>query len=784
MSSPTGRIRVVTPPRKRGWRRLFSIKAWLLVLSLGVLAVAAVVAVAYVLVDVPDPNSDARSQTSIVYFADGKTEMARISAVDREAVPLSEVPETMRHAILAAEDRSFYENPGISLTGIGRAVWAMVSGGPTQGGSTITQQYVKNYFLTQDQTFSRKGKELVISLKIEQELTKDEILRDYLNTIYFGRGAYGIQAASRAYFDKPASELDLAESAFLASVVRGPSLYDPANGAKAKKSVAARMDYVLDGMVEEGWLSTARRGRVRFPEVQDPKPRREKSGPNGYLVQMVKDELVAKVGLSPDEVDMGGLRITTTIDQQRQTDAIRAVENNLPTPRVRTGLVSLKPGDGAIMALYGGANATTQPYNAATQAQLQGGSTFKVFTLVAALEKGIATTSSYDGNSPRYFEAFKGGGNPSGRVQNYGDASLGWIDLRTATAKSANTVYAQLNVDVGPQRTVDAAVRMGLPQDTLGLDDNPANVFGTASPHVIDMAKAYATLAAGGVRAEPYIIRKVEPAEGVADSIDPYTAQPVTEQVLDKDVVADTVDAMRQVVLRGTAQKAQAIGRPAAGKTGTTDENRAVWFDGFTPDVATAVGMYLPDAQGNAVPMRGAGLGSGVTGGSYPVDVWTSYMRRAVEGTPYTDFPGRAGVGREDSPSEEETSAPEPSQPEQTEEWPSPTPTPEETTPGETWSPTDVPGDPATSDDGFGDEPGDGSQGGQGDPGGDPDQGGQGDAPAGDGGDAAGDAAGDGEGDAYGIAPPEDTTWWKREHAWGRPATREPAFAVLAASAT
>lgn len=700
MSSPSGRIRVVTPPRKRGWRRLFSIKAWLLAMSLGVLLVAAAVAVAYMLVDVPDPNSVARSQTSILYYADGKTEMARISAVDREAVPLSEVPETMQHAILAAEDRSFYENPGVSVTGIGRAVWAMLSGGPTQGGSTITQQYVKNYFLTQDQTFSRKGKELIISLKIEQELSKDEILRDYLNTIYFGRGAYGIQAASRAYFGKPASDLDLAESAFLASVVRGPGYYDPANGAKAKKNVAARMDYVLDGMVEQGWLSSARRGRVRFPEVLEPKQRSAKSGPNGYLVQMVKDELVAKVGLTQEQVDMGGLRVTTTIDQQRQRDAILAVENNLPTPKVRTGLVSIKPGDGAIMALYGGANAVTQPYNAATQAQLQGGSTFKIFTLVAALEKGVSTSTGYDGNSPRYFDAFRGGDNPNGRVQNYGDASLGWIDLRTATAKSCNTVYAQVNVDVGPQRTVDAAVRMGLPQDTLGLDDNPANVFGTASPHVIDMAKAYATLASGGVRAEPYIIRKVEAVEGVSDTIDPYTAQPVTEQVLDKDVVADTVDAMRQVVERGTAQKAQAIGRPAAGKTGTTDENRAVWFDGFTPDIATAVGMYLPDAKGNAVPMRGAGLGSGVTGGSYPVDVWTAYMRRAVEGTPYTDFPPRAGIGRSDGGQEEPSPSTEPTQPEQTEEWPpAESPTPSDTpTPVETWSPTDVPLPPVTED--------------------------------------------------------------------------------------
>lgn len=690
MSSPSGRVRVVRQPRRPWWRRIFSLKLWLLVISLGVLLGAGLAAAAYTMVDIPDPNEAAQTQTSIVYFADGKTEMARMSAVDRESVPLEQIPEHMRQAILAAEDRSFYDNPGVSITGIGRAVWAMVSGGPTQGGSTITQQYVKNYFLTQDQTISRKVRELVISLKVEQELSKDEILRDYLNTIYFGRGAYGIQAASRAYFDKSSSDLDLAESAFLASVIRGPSLYDPAEGAEERKNVEKRMNYVLDGMVEQGWLSAQRRRGVDFPDVREPKKERRKSGPNGYLVQMVRDELVAKVGLTPEQVDMGGLRITTTIQQDKQTAAIRAVENNLPTAGVRTGLVSLKPGDGAIIALYGGSNFQEQPYNAATQAQLQGGSTFKVFTLVAALQEGISTRQTFDSSSPRYFDEFRGGGNESGRVQNYGDADLGWIDLRTATAKSSNTAFAELNLEIGPEKMVDAAVKMGLPQDTLGLDTNPANVFGTASPHVIDMARAYATLAAGGVRADPYIISQVT---GVDQRFDTYRASPVTQQVLEPDVVADAVDAMEQVVKRGTAQKAQAIGRPAAGKTGTTDENRAVWFDGFTPDIATAVGMYLPDAEGNATPMRGAGLGSGVTGGSYPVDVWTSYMRRAVEGTQWQDFPQRAGIGDGDQGVVDEAPAPAP---EQTDEWGGgqETPSPLESEPSQeptvSWTPTDV----------------------------------------------------------------------------------------------
>ncbi|MDO5627383.1 MAG: transglycosylase domain-containing protein [Mobilicoccus sp.] len=701
MSSPTRRVRVVTP-RKRGWRRLFSLRLWLALFSLVVLMGAGVAAAAYTLVDIPDPNEAAQSQTSIIYYADGQTEMARVSAVDREAVELDVVPLHMQRAMLAAEDRNFYDNPGFSITGLGRAVWATLTGGPVQGGSTITQQYVKNYFLTQDQTLTRKARELVISLKVEQELSKDEILRDYLNTIYFGRGAYGIQAASRAYFGKTVDQLDVAESAVLSSVIRGPSLYDPAMGEDAQRNLEGRVDYVLAGMVEQGWLTEQERTAVQMPEIREPRQGEEKSGPNGYVVQLVKDELAYKVGLTPEQIDMGGLRITTTIEQDKQQAAIRAVENNLPAAGVRTGLVSLKPGDGAIMALYGGRNFREQPYSAATQAQLQGGSTFKVFTLVAALEEGISTRRSFDANSPRYFEAFRGTGNESGRVQNYNDQSLGWIDLRTATARSANTPYAELNIEIGPEKMVETAVKLGLPQDTLGLADNPANVFGTASPRVIDMAKAYATLAAGGVRAEPYLIKE---AHGVDERFSTYIASPVTRRVIEEDVAADAVDAMRQVVLRGTAQRAQNINRPAAGKTGTTDENRAVWFDGFTPDIATAVGMYLPDEDGNAIPMRGAGLGRGVTGGSYPVDVWTAYMRVAVEGTEWQDFPERTGIGdRQWRPAPRPEPTPEPTR----EYTPEPEPTETETAePEVTWEPTDVPLDPDPAPEDEGDTGGD-----------------------------------------------------------------------------
>ncbi|MDO5712311.1 MAG: transglycosylase domain-containing protein, partial [Micrococcales bacterium] len=465
------------PQGRRGfWRRLFSWKGILgLILGLVLLGLATF-AVAYLLIPVPDPNERAQAQTSIIYYADGKTEMARFAQVNRESVPLEQVPLPVQRAMLAAEDRSFYDNPGFSPTGIGRALWAAVTGGQRQGGSTITQQYVKNYFLTQDQTVGRKLRELIISVKVEQQLSKEAILQDYLNTIYFGRGADGIQAASRAYFGQDVKTLDVAQGALLASVIRAPSLYDPSLGAEQKQNAEQRFAYVLDGMVEQGWLSAAQRRTAAFPKVLDPKPRSSASGPNGYLVAMVKSELASKIGLSDAEIDRGGLRITTTVLRKNQTAAIEAVEQKRPSggkaDDVRVGLASVKPGDGAILALYGGKNFATQPYNAATQAQLQAGSTFKVFTLVGALEKGISTKTPFDGSSPQYFSEFRGGGNANGRVTNFGGESFGFLSVRDALAKSVNTIFAQLNIRVGPQATVNAAVKLGLPANTLGLADN------------------------------------------------------------------------------------------------------------------------------------------------------------------------------------------------------------------------------------------------------------------------------------------------------------------------
>src|SRR3954466_6732145 len=323
--------------------------------------------IAYQQTSIPQPNQLANKQVSIVYYSDGKTELDRIAVQDgnRESVPLSKVPKFVQDAHIAAEDRTFYQNNGISVGGILRAVKTSVTGEAQVGGSTITQQYVKNYFLTQDRTISRKAREILISIKIDGQLSKSEILEKYLNTIYYGRGAYGIQSAAKAYFGKDVSKLTVGEGAVLAAVINAPSLYDPANGAAAKANLTKRYAYVLDGMVQEGWLSAAERAKyTELPKIQAYKGNKFSSGPNGYITAQVKRELVS-TGLSEQDIDNSGLRIVTTIDKKAQNAAVAAMKDNLPK-KVTGGLVAVRPGDGAVVAMYGGADYSKSQYNTST----------------------------------------------------------------------------------------------------------------------------------------------------------------------------------------------------------------------------------------------------------------------------------------------------------------------------------------------------------------------------------------------------------------------------------
>jgi membrane peptidoglycan carboxypeptidase len=580
-------------------------------------------ALGYALVNVPSPSTISLAQAATVYYSDGKTPLGEVGARNRESVPLSQVPKSVQHAVLAAEDRNFYSEPGVSPLGILRAALVDIRHLDfVEGGSTITQQYVKNAYLTHERTISRKAKEFFIAIKIGRTHSKDQILQDYLNTIYFGRGAYGIQAASKAYFDKDVSALSPAEGAVLAASIQAPSYLDPAAHPKAAKD---RWNYVLNGMVKEGWMSAADRATATYPTDVVPIGRsRGLAGPNGYLVASVESELEAH-GISENEVNRGGLKIVTTFDKASQDAAVNAVTSLVGAGKVpadvRTALVAVAPGTGNVRAMYGGSDYLTRPFNDATQSIPPMGSTFKPFVLAAALKSGIPLSATFKGRSPLTIAVHK-------YVNDSGE-QFGNINLITATAHSVNTVFVQLGVKVGLDKVIDAAHAAGLPESTK-LSRNASMLLGSDSTHPIDEAAAYATFAAGGIYAKPHVVEKVTDAGG--DVI--YQAKPQRTKAFAPDVAADVSYALQQVVKSGTGTAA-AINRPAAGKTGTTSGNVSAWFTGYVPQLSTAVAMF----RDNNAPLQGIAGYSQIYGGTVPARIWSAFMKGALVNTKPVPFP-------------------------------------------------------------------------------------------------------------------------------------------------
>ncbi|MBA2768142.1 MAG: penicillin-binding protein, partial [Sporichthyaceae bacterium] len=519
-------------------RYLPSFGQFLVLAGVGFLVGVAAVGVGYAATSIPRPNELVSAQATIVYFDNGRTEIGRFGEQNRIIIPLAQVPDHVQKAVLAAEDRSFYENRGISPTGIVRAFWNNLRGNSTQGGSTITQQYAKNAFLSQERTYKRKLKEFFISVKLARRDDKDEILADYLNTIYFGRGAYGIETAAQTYFGKPARELTVEEGAVLASVIRSPANYDPEDDAERLQS---RFDYVLDGMVTKGWLSEGERAGLEVPPLAE--ARKPRGGPNFYLLDAVRRELKVQ-GFTDQDIDLGGLRVVSTFDRRSQRAAVRAVRQERPTENARNvhiGLSAVEPGTGAVIAMYGGDEAGE--LNEATQARVQPGSSFKPFALAAALEDDVSLRSTFEGNSPL---ALPGTDKEVGNEfdNDYGSA----VDLVTAARESINTAFVDLTLEIGPRRVLEAAVAAGIPEDTPGLEPNAVIPLGTASVRNIDMASAYATFAAQGETAPWYVVQEVRGANGGTR----YQADPDPSRAFDEDVVADVSYALQQVVQGGT----------------------------------------------------------------------------------------------------------------------------------------------------------------------------------------------------------------------------------------
>lgn len=598
-----------------------------LVLLLGAIATS-VFAVALARTNVPTPNELATSEATIVYYADGKNEVGRLGEATRRSVTLDDIPVDVQQAVLAAEDRDFYNHGGISPIGIARAAFNNVTGGNTQGGSTITQQYAKIAYLSQDRTWTRKINEALLAFKLETVVSKDQILEDYLNTIYFGRNANGIEAASIAYFGKNVNELDYTEGAVLASVIKSPSTFALDENIK---ELRGRWNYVLDSMVETGALSQKQRDSAAFPEILPLKQGDRLGGQVGYLLTAVEQQLLAQ-GFDEEEIQRGGLTVISSFDRRAQRAAQRAVKNNGPesgTEGLRIGLAAVRPGTGEVLAMYGGSDFIKDQINNATRPFAQAGSTFKPFALAAALEQGVPLQSLWNGDSPSTVNGYT--------FSNYGDNSYGTVSLLQATELSINSAYVELEADIGVGSVAEAALGAGIPADTPGMNLDSLDltfVLGTASPSGLNVATAYATFADGGTRTGNTFITKVTGSNG--GLLYEYEAESVP--VFDADI-ANTVNyALQKVVTAGTAKAAQALGRPAGAKTGTTDDNKSAWFAGYTPQIAAAVLMAKEDAEGIPISMSGTGGLRTVTGGSFPAAIWTAFMKDALKKEPIVEF--------------------------------------------------------------------------------------------------------------------------------------------------
>ncbi|WP_327142811.1 transglycosylase domain-containing protein [Nocardia sp. NBC_01327] len=595
---------------------------------------------AYWSAEIPDPAAVQTNQIATILAADGTSVIAKVVPPEgnRIPVPLTDVPEPVRLAMLSAEDRNFYSNPGFSTAAFARAARDNLLGKEDAGGgSTITQQYVKNAFLSSERTLSRKMRELIISAKMSREWSKDDILAAYLNTIYYGRGAYGISAAAKAYFGKPVPELTVAEGAVLASVVRTPSLLDPETHLD---QLRARWTYVLDGMVTMGALTRNDRAAVQFPVIvpatgiDDSIPR----GPEGLIRTQVLRELRSS-GISEQELNTGALQIITTIDARAQQAALNAVGNVMggQPGELRTAVVSVDPRSGAVRAYYGGPDGIGMDF---AQAPLQTGSAFKTFAVLAALQQGITMSYPLD-SAPVTVNGEK--------IQNVGGESCGTCPLSEAFKRSLNTSFYRLTQSLfeGPKAIANAAHQAGIPDQIPGVagkslsEDGaaplPAIVLGAYSVRPIDMASAYATIGASGTYRAPYFVQKVTTGDGrvlLDRGADPQQG----EQRIQASV-ADTVSQAMLPIAAYSNNHNLAAGRPSAAKTGTTQlgdtgQNKDAWMVGFTPSLSTAVWVGTEQSQ----PIHTA-RGSAIYGSGLPSDIWKQTMDGALDGTPIEQFP-------------------------------------------------------------------------------------------------------------------------------------------------
>ncbi|MFI9411969.1 transglycosylase domain-containing protein [Nocardia gamkensis] len=639
------------PPRSRAER----IRRLLLALFILFGVVPALLSVlAYWSAEIPDPNAVQSNRIATIFASDSSTVLAKIVPPDgnRTPVPLSDVPRPVRDAVLSAEDRNFYTNPGYSTSGFLRAARDNLLGKDNAGGgSTITQQYVKNAFLGSERTVTRKMRELIIAAKMARQWSKDDILAAYLNTIYYGRGSYGIAAAAKVYFGKQVDQLTLAEGAVLAALIRTPSILDPETHLADLK---ARWRYVLDGMVEMGALAPGDRDATVFPpiipltQIPDDNVTR---GPEGLIRNQVVREL-RDSGISERDLNKGALQITTTIDTRAQQAVLGAVRDRLGAqpPELRAAVVSIDPRSGAVRAYFGGYDGIGFDF---AQAPLQTGSAFKVFAAIAAQQQSIPLSRVLD-SSPVTDRGT--------RITNVDGESCGKCTMAEALKRSLNTSFYRLTMTMfdGPQAIADAAHAAGIPEELPGVPGKtltedggrPLNgiVLGQYSVRPIDMASAYATIGASGVYHRPYFVQRVVTGDGRV-LLDRGPDQQVGEQLpegkqsIPRKIAENTTAAMLPIAAYSNGH-ALKNNRPSAAKTGTTqlgtsDLNKDAWMIGYTPSLSTAVWIGTEQSQ----PIRTA-RGADIYGSGLPADIWKQVMDDALDGTPIEQFPGTQAPDR------------------------------------------------------------------------------------------------------------------------------------------
>ncbi|MGW5673844.1 transglycosylase domain-containing protein [Streptomyces sp. NPDC003860] len=690
-----GKKRLIDYPRqhKDGWRRW--VPSWKLVSGLalaflGTLMGAATLA--YAMVGIPDPDKMAEAENNVYYWDDGTPMAATGGEVNRQNVDISEIPKHMQKAVISAENKTFETDSGIDPKGISRALVNMAKGEQTQGGSTITQQYVKNAVLAdQSQTLSRKVKELFISIKVGANEEKSDIMAGYLNTSYYGRGAYGIQAAARTYLGKNAIDINESEAAFLTTLLKGATYYDPAGSVDIDaaatpeanlKRVTKRWAWVLDEMVKDGHLTKEKRATfTALPEIQPVTKGAKLGGQIGYLVDLAKANFVSnnKRGITADDLALGGYEIHTTFNkkkiQQLEAAVKKAYEKNIdPKKRPKTdthvqfGGASVDVESGKIVAIYGGADATKHFTNNANNTGAQVGSTFKPYVLAAAMRDGVRDPSKppnqpdsdrtrvdpdkggYSGKNKLVIKNYDGSTwrNEKGeewRQVNDGDQPYGEMTMREAMIESANSPFVQIGMDIGIPKVREAAIDSGLLEESLNKADVPSFSIGISTPSAIRMASSYATFAAQGEQREPYSVQSVKKKGRVI-----YEHKDDPERAFDPAVANNVTDVLKDVVTEGTGKNAQVKGHEIAGKTGTTDGNKSAWFVGYTPKLATAIDMYRLDDDETKknrafLEMFGTGGQDKIHGSSFPSDIFADYMGDALKGQKSLKFPKPEPIG-------------------------------------------------------------------------------------------------------------------------------------------